>query len=156
MNVLQLVHPDLLDDDNLITDVCDTSIITPEDISPFLQEETIEKLKEERVQSSEKIDFMDDLFEYIKDCYEINMLVNAYNAIPLSEMWDFVKEHIESFTWSCDYRVGVIMNKMVELGYTGHSGTSFGYIMRTMQYIAINGIDKFKNYCLMNNDKKTK
>ena len=154
-NSLRLIHPDLLDNDNLITDVCDTSIITPEDISPFFEEETIEETKE-KVQSPGKIHYMDDLFEYINDCYERNMIINAYNAITLSEMWDFVKQPIESFTWSCDYRVGLIMDKMVELGYTGHSGSSFGFIMRTMQYIAVNGLDQFKKCYLVNYDKKNK
>lgn len=155
MNVLRLVHPDLLDNDNLKTDVCDTSIITPEDILPFFEEEILEKTKA-KVETHEKIHYMDDLFEYINDCYERNMIVNAYNAITISEMWDFVKQPIESFMWSCDYRVRLIMDKMVELGYTGHSGSSFGTIMRMMQYIAINGLDQFKKYYLVNYDKKNK
>jgi hypothetical protein len=33
---------------------------------------------------------------------------------------------------------------MVELGYNGHSGSSFGYTMRAMQYIAQNGEEKYK------------
>jgi hypothetical protein len=33
---------------------------------------------------------------------------------------------------------------MEQLGYYGHSGSSFGLTMRTMQYIARNGEEKFK------------
>jgi hypothetical protein len=33
---------------------------------------------------------------------------------------------------------------MVELGYDGHSGCSFGYTMRIMQYIAKYGEEKYK------------
>jgi len=153
---LQLIHPDLLDDNDFITDVCDTTLISPEtisptDVSPFLQEEKIcpTEKKEKNLQNTCD-------FEYINNRYERNMIMNAYQAITLAEMWDFVKQPIESFTWSGDYRIGIIMDKMVELGYTGHSGGSFGIIMRMMQYIAINGLDQFKNYYLMNYDKKNK
>jgi hypothetical protein len=33
---------------------------------------------------------------------------------------------------------------MEELGYDGHSGASFGWTMRTMQYIANHGEKKYK------------
>jgi hypothetical protein len=32
---------------------------------------------------------------------------------------------------------------MEELGYTGHSGTSFGWTMRSMEFLAKHGKDEF-------------
>jgi hypothetical protein len=80
----------------------------------------------------------------VTDISEREMLINAWQAITMTENWNFVKQPIESFSWSNDPRINIISNKMVELGYNGHSGSSFGYTMRAMQYIAQNGEDKYK------------
>jgi hypothetical protein len=90
-------------------------------------------------------------FEYIKDSWQREMLVNAWQAINVTETWDFVKQDIESFMWSNDPRIWTITRKMEELGYTGHSGSSFGCTMRTMQYIANHGEKKFKEEHLTRN-----
>ena len=82
-------------------------------------------------------------FEYVNE-WDKEMFVNAWQAITLTENWEFMKADIESFMWSDDPRVHIISAKMVELGYNGHSGASFGYTMRRMQYIAINGEEQFK------------
>lgn len=87
--------------------------------------------------------FVPGKFEYVND-WDREMFVNAWQAITLTENWEFMKTDIESFMWSDDIRVDIISAKMVELGYNGHSGSSFGYTMRRMQYIAINGEEKFK------------
>ena len=83
-------------------------------------------------------------FAYVKDVWMREMLVNAWQAITNTELWDFVKEDIESFGFSQDPRVLRIGNKMIELGYNGHSGASFGYTMRTMQFIAKYGEEEYK------------
>ena len=72
------------------------------------------------------------------------MLDNAWQAITLTKTWDFVKKQNESFMFSSDPRVNIIYVKMEELGYSGHSGCSFGRIMRIMQYIARYGEETFK------------
>lgn len=87
--------------------------------------------------------FVPGKFEYVNE-WEREMFVNAWQAITLTENWEFMKTDIESFMWSDDPRVDIISAKMVELGYNGHSGASFGYTMRRMQYIAINGEEQFK------------
>jgi hypothetical protein len=87
--------------------------------------------------------FVPGKFDYVND-WDREMLSNAWQAITLTENWDFMKSDIESFMWSEDPRVNIISAKMVELGYNGHSGTSFGYTMRRMQYIAQNGEQKFR------------
>ena len=90
------------------------------------------------------LDIGDGNFDYIKDKWERIMLENAWQAITQTNTWDFVRQDIESFMFSSDPRVDIISQKMEELGYNGHSGCSFGYTMRNMQWLAKNGIDKFK------------
>jgi nanoRNase/pAp phosphatase (c-di-AMP/oligoRNAs hydrolase) len=87
-------------------------------------------------------------FEYVEDIWTREMLINAWQAITTTELWDFVKEDIDSFMFSSDPRVTRIYNKMEELGYGGHSGASFGCTMRNMQYLAEHGEEKFKTEIL--------
>ena len=90
--------------------------------------------------------------DYIKDKNTREMCINAWRAITFSNNWDFVAQNIESFMWSNDPRIDEISEKMEELGYNGHSGTSFGYIMRMMQYLVQNGENEFKNLFEKQND----
>jgi hypothetical protein len=92
-------------------------------------------------------------FDYInnKDASYKEMLVNAYQSITQTETWSFVKEGCDSFMFSKDPRVYLITNKMAALGYDGHSGCSFGCVMRDMQYIAQNGEEKFRELYLTSN-----
>ena len=87
-------------------------------------------------------------FEFVEDLWTREMLINAWQAINQTELWDFVKEDIDSFMFSHDPRVTRIYNKMEELGYRGHSGASFGCTMRNMQYLAEHGEEKFKTEIL--------
>ena len=83
--------------------------------------------------------FVPGEFEYVKNENIRRMLENAWQAITLTDSWDFVKQEIESFSGSTDPIIFKITRKMEELGYDGHSGCSFGVIMREMQIIAQNG-----------------
>jgi hypothetical protein len=83
-------------------------------------------------------------FEYISNHNDREMFINAWQAISQTNLWDFVREPIDSFTWSYDQCVEVISEKMLELGYDGHSGISFGSTMRNMQQLAKHGEKKFK------------
>ena len=76
-------------------------------------------------------------FKYIKSSHSRDMLQNAYKAITQTETWDFVKKDIDSFMCSTNPEMG-------ELGYDAHSGFSFGWTMRQMQFIAKNGEKEFK------------
>ena len=97
----------------------------------------------------------DGKFEYISDEFEREMLVNAWQAITLSNNWDFVSHDINSFMLSKDPRINIIAMKMQELGYDGHSGCSFGYTMRNMQYLAKHGEKKFKQSFNVIDDDET-
>jgi hypothetical protein len=55
-----------------------------------------------------------------------------------------MKKDTESYMFSDDKEVHRISDKISQLGYDGHSGSSFGCTMRAMQYIAKNGYDKFR------------
>ena len=82
-------------------------------------------------------------FNYV-DENERDMFVNAWQAITLTETWDFIKNFQGSFMMSGDENINRISAKMSELGYDGHSGCSFGFTMQTMKYLAINGEEKFR------------
>jgi hypothetical protein len=82
-------------------------------------------------------------FNYV-DENERDMFVNAWQAITLTETWDFIKNFQGSFMMADDENINRISAKMSELGYDGHSGCSFGFTMQTMKYLAINGEEKFR------------
>jgi hypothetical protein len=91
--------------------------------------------------------FIPGKFEYVKCAHTREMLANAWQAINLTETWDFVRMPTESFMMSRDDRIWVITAKMEELGYDGHSGFSFGWTLRQMQFIAQYGETRFReNY----------
>jgi hypothetical protein len=119
-NTMQLIHPDLLQENEMET--------PPQAPQPIIEQEKIIPGK----------------FDYITNSWEREMLVNAWQAITLTENWDFVKKPRESFMMDNDKRIWDITAKMEQLGYYGHSGCSFGLTMRAMQYIARNGEEKFK------------
>ena len=96
-------------------------------------------------QNNNEIEFLGNgQFEYVQDTHSREMLVNAWQAITSTELWDFVKQDTDTFMFSSDPRINIIGNKMVELGYGGHSGSSFGWTMRNMQYLARYGEEEFK------------
>jgi len=90
------------------------------------------------------INLGDGKMDYIENKHDKLMFTNAWQAITQTNTWNFVGQKIESFMWSTDKRVDEISMKMEELGYNGHSGCSFGYTLRIMQYLAKNGEDEFK------------
>lgn len=94
--------------------------------------------------NSKKINKGNGKMDYIHDELSRKMLENAWQAINLTETWDFVAQPIESFMWSQNPKIDIISQKMSELGYNGHSGCSFGWTMRQMQFLAEKGENEFK------------
>lgn len=83
-------------------------------------------------------------FNTIPDEHSRFMLKNAHQAITLTEHWQFMKTFSEqSFMFSDSSAVSTIMSKMSQLGYDGHSGGSFGWTMRQMEFLAKNGKQAF-------------
>ena len=88
----------------------------------------------------------DSEFNNIPDQTDRIMLHNAYKAICAAEAWDWLRNFNEpSFTWSSDPMIITISKNMKRLGYNGHSGTSFGCAMRSMEILAKHGKDEFFN-----------
>uniref|UniRef100_A0A6C0B0K2 Uncharacterized protein n=1 Tax=viral metagenome TaxID=1070528 RepID=A0A6C0B0K2_9ZZZZ len=85
-------------------------------------------------------------YEFVDESSRI-MYTTAHAALTLLELWDFVKKDPGplGFMYSGAPEVDQIYAKVEELGYSGHSGASFGCTLRTMQYIAKNGYDNFRN-----------
>ncbi len=86
----------------------------------------------------------DSEFNNITDRHTREMLENAYKAVCASEAWDWLKNFDEeSFMMSKSPMIWKITKKMEELGYTGHSGCSFGCTMRYMELLAKHGKNEF-------------
>ena len=84
-------------------------------------------------------------FEYISDIHTRRMLINAFQAITITETWDFVAKDRNSFMLDTSPEIYRIMNAMDTCQYSpGHSGASFGLTMRHMQYLAEYGEEKHR------------
>ena len=97
-----------------------------------------------QVPTNEEEAFISGSFDYIEPFSTREILKNAYQSITLTETWDFVRKDTESFMMSNSPEIKIITKKMFELGYYGHSGSSFGWTMRQMQFIAKNGEQEYK------------
>lgn len=83
-------------------------------------------------------------FDFIKDENDNIMISTAFFAVNQLELWDYMKSHNGSFMFSSNSNIVRIYDKIEELGYNGHSGSSFAITLRNIKFIADNGIDKFK------------
>lgn len=84
-------------------------------------------------------------FNTIVDQHSRFMLQNAHQAITSTEQWGYMKTFSsnQSFMFSSSPTLSIITNKMSQLGYDGHSGSSFGWTMRQMEFLAKNGKQAF-------------
>ena len=87
-------------------------------------------------------------FTYVLNEINKKMLVNAWSAITQLGLWDYMKKDIINYIFSGDKEIYMISDKMFELGYRDHSGYSFSWIMRQMQYIAQHGEESYKRHYL--------
>ena len=96
------------------------------------------------------------MIDYISLGYsqsEQEMLEDAYQAIEKTNMWDYMKKDPTGGYMFTDDEQLRIINRNLE--YQGHSGSSFGWTMRTMQQIAKLGEEKFIKECLaLSNDMR--
>ena len=94
-------------------------------------------------------------FLYVKDTNTRQMLVNCWQAVNLTEMWDFMKKDPGKFGFQfCDApEIDIIRNKMNELpNAVGHSGFSAGWTLRQIQFIGKYGEDEFKKIWINNSN----
>lgn len=78
-------------------------------------------------------------------------LENTYQAITNCQLWEELKQYCvdneKGFMFSSDVLLTKIYRETERL-QTGHSGASWGFCMRTMDYIAKNGWQQYKYYNL--------
>lgn len=83
------------------------------------------------------------------------MYSTAFDAITQLELWSFMREFPgESFMFSSAPEVSRISERISQLGYEGHSGASFGFTMRAMEYIAKNGLDMYQEAYEIQNQER--
>jgi hypothetical protein len=93
------------------------------------------------------VDIGDGSFEYVNDMHERDMLQNAFKAINLAEAWHYVRSDPGEggFMFSNNPIKYKIMEKMEQCEpCVGHSGSSYGFVMRNMQFLAKHGIQKHR------------
>jgi hypothetical protein len=119
-NILSIINPSKLDN------------IIPE---PGPGHENTSELNEEQ--------FIPGMFLYINSENTRYILQNAWAAITQLELWNYMKLDTDSYMFNNNPLVNKIYQKIEDLGYYGHSGSSFGWTMRQMQYIAKYGETEF-------------
>ena len=86
-------------------------------------------------------------FETIYSTMESRMLKDAYDAITTCKMWDWMREYTPAeglgFMFSSHPNLDMINKEMKLLD--DHSGSSYGWTMRQMEFIAKNGWNVHKN-----------
>ena len=130
--VLNIINPNELVNNDILEQPEENSFRLPEEQRP--EEELI-----------------NGQFLYIQEKDSRQMLVSAWNAITSLNLWNYMKKHVNNFMLNNDYEgmlnndyeVKTIYRKIEELGYTGHSGFSFSWTLRQMQYIAQYGEKKY-------------
>ena len=86
---------------------------------------------------------MSSAFDFITDSYEKQMLETAYDAITSLELWNYMKPPNKSYMICLDPELDLILNEVVKLGYNGHSGFSFAWTLKQMQYIAQHSLSQY-------------
>ena len=75
---------------------------------------------------------------------------SAFKAISICELWDWIQFDPDrrSFMWNSSDESKILNTQMFKDPINGyHSGSSYGIIMRQMEYLAIYGEEAFKqNY----------
>ena len=94
-------------------------------------------------------------FTFIPDAHTRGMISNGYFAVSQLELWDWMKnfnpKSDEGFMFTKHPNAYRIIEKMESLSNPpGHSGSSFAITMRHLEYIAKNGIDKYRTDIIRN------
>ncbi len=99
-------------------------------------------------------------FSFITDSHEVTMLDSAYKAVSsVDNAWEFLKTYSPPegegfmFVRNAPYKLTQIEHAILDAD-SGHSGSSYGFVMRAMEYIAKNGWDGYVDL-RTNNIKKT-
>lgn len=99
-------------------------------------------------------------FSFLNSTSEIAMLEDAFAAMGRVEgSWEYlgrpeVPDKETGFMFTRDGLVNQIGNEIDKAGTIGHSGSSYGWTMRQMEYIAKNGWDAYVTLRLENQKKR--
>lgn len=88
-------------------------------------------------------------FDFIENNQEYLMIKTAYDAVNELDMWEYLRNHYCCFIFSSSTNLK-IYDKIEELGYYGHSITSFGMTLQYIKFIADHGFTEFKTTYLKN------
>lgn len=92
-------------------------------------------------------DYGNGQFEFIWDSSDRALYKNMHSAITQTELWDWMSTYSppQGFMFSEAPELDRINVKMREDPISGgHSGASYGCMMRAMEFIAKNGYEAFK------------
>ena len=91
---------------------------------------------------------------FITDTHQKEIIDTAIRAVNNLELWNWLRDiHTESFMFSNDPNIMRVYREIEKVGYTGHSGASFGCTMRHIEFIAKNSIDAYRQRNLSNNNQ---
>ncbi len=104
---------------------------------------------ENNIQVYDELYYGNGEFDFIKDISYRAFLKSAHKAITLCELWDWMRiyepEPNRGFMWSKTPELDRLNKQMWYDPINGdHSGSSYGAIMRDMEYIAKKGYENFK------------
>lgn len=120
----------------------------------LLEEEEKRKIRE-REEIERRIAAIDNNFQpgeflYINCQHSRKLIKNGWRAVKQTETENFVRTDIESFQWSDDPRISIIINKMESIeDPPGHSGFTFGWTMRQLQQIFKLGEEEYRRRILI-------
>ena len=88
-------------------------------------------------------------FSFISNQHNRSLIANGYMAVSQLELWKWLKkfnpEEGDGFSWTNHPNIEKIGQKMESLpNPPGHSGCSFAITMRHLEFIAKEGLDKYK------------
>jgi hypothetical protein len=89
-------------------------------------------------------------FEFINNTSTRAFLKSAHKAISICELWDWLRIYEPPPKYGFMFSTSIERTKIDDQMYKDpinmlHSGSSYGGIMREMEFIAKNGYNKFKN-----------
>ena len=92
-------------------------------------------------------------FSFIKDVMTVMMLEDAHRAITKAGAWDYMKTDPGKggYMFTTNETLTAINAHIDMDNCIGHSGASYGWTMRQMQYIAINGLEEYEKLYKKNN-----
>ena len=97
-------------------------------------------------------------FEFIPCEHKRRMLESAYNTITRLQKWDYLCEYKVSeetgYMFSTESTINELMDQINTDYQSNHSGFSISYTMRSMDLIAKNGFDSFRESIVQNTVSK--